>query len=285
MKDYSYLQKKQQEYVAKRDSLTEQVCTKCNKSKPINEFGKRKLRSGIIGYLHQCKECRSINIIKFKERHPEYRKEFNKGETQLVCNYCNSEFKSLNPNQKYCSIECRRKAGLHPRIKLTPEQSKANRKAERKRYREQHIELFRAKRNANRKKEFERNPDKVRAKRNAYKQNRASIDVNFRLVEHLRKKVYLILRKNKSLHTIDLLGCSVDHARKHIEMQFKDGMTWDNWAMDGWHIDHIIPISSFDLTDIEQQKQCCHYTNLQPLWSDENYKKSNKIIERQLICL
>jgi hypothetical protein len=69
----------------------------------------------------------------------------------------------------------------------------------------------------------------------------------------------------------------LDQLVKHLEKQFKNGMTWENRGFNGWHIDHIIPISSFDLTDIEQQKICFHYSNLQPLWAKENILKSNKI--------
>ena len=53
-------------------------------------------------------------------------------------------------------------------------------------------------------------------------------------------------------------------------------MTWDNWQHDGWHIDHIRPCASFDLADLEQQRQCFHYTNLQPLWAADNIRKGAK---------
>jgi len=55
-------------------------------------------------------------------------------------------------------------------------------------------------------------------------------------------------------------------------------MTWENHGFDGWHVDHIKPCTSFDLTDLEQQKQCFHYTNLQPLWKKENFEKRDKIL-------
>ncbi len=67
-------------------------------------------------------------------------------------------------------------------------------------------------------------------------------------------------------------------AREHLEKQFKEGMTWENHGLYGWHIDHIIPCASFDLTDLEQQKKCFHYTNLQPLWAKENLIKGVKIL-------
>ena len=54
-------------------------------------------------------------------------------------------------------------------------------------------------------------------------------------------------------------------------------MTWKNYGRNGWHIDHILPCSSFDLTDPEQRRKCFHYTNLQPLWEIDNIRKSDKV--------
>lgn len=89
----------------------------------------------------------------------------------------------------------------------------------------------------------------------------------------------------KSLHTEELIGCSMEYLRQHLEGQFTEGMAWDNYGKSGWHVDHIIPLSYFDLMDPEQQKRAWHYTNLQPLWAVDNLKKNNKIEERQLVLL
>lgn len=70
-----------------------------------------------------------------------------------------------------------------------------------------------------------------------------------------------------------LLDCSPLFLKEHLEKQFKEGMTWDNHTTDGWHIDHIRPCCSFDLTKKEQQEECFHYSNLQPLWATDNLKK------------
>lgn len=77
--------------------------------------------------------------------------------------------------------------------------------------------------------------------------------------------------------TLSLLGCTVGRFRKYIQGLFLVGMSWENYGHRSWHIDHIRPCSSFDLTDPEQQRQCFHYTNMQPLWASDNLKKSNKI--------
>jgi hypothetical protein len=81
----------------------------------------------------------------------------------------------------------------------------------------------------------------------------------------------------KSGSAIKLLGVPIDIFKIHIEQQFTKGMTWENYGLHGWHIDHIRPCASFDLTDPEQQKQCFHYTNLQPLWAEDNLKKSDRL--------
>lgn len=73
----------------------------------------------------------------------------------------------------------------------------------------------------------------------------------------------------------ELVGCSYFELRKMIEGKFEEGMTWENWSVNGWHIDHIKPLSSFDLTDTEQLKEACNYKNLQPLWAKDNLKKSD----------
>lgn len=74
------------------------------------------------------------------------------------------------------------------------------------------------------------------------------------------------------------MGGSVEDIKNHIESQFMEGMTWGNHGVRGWHIDHIKPCASFDLTDIEEQKKCFHFTNLQPLWAHDNLVKNGRIL-------
>ena len=90
----------------------------------------------------------------------------------------------------------------------------------------------------------------------------------------IRERIRIALKGNpKSARITELLGCSIAELRSHLETQFQDGMSWNNHEQFGWHIDHIKPCASFDLSDPQQQRQCFHYTNLQPLWWLENLKK------------
>ena len=82
----------------------------------------------------------------------------------------------------------------------------------------------------------------------------------------------------KTSTTKQLLGCSLEEFRAHLESKFKEGMSWDNYGRFGWHIDHIRPCSAFDLSDGVQQRECFHHTNLQPLWWRDNLKKGATIV-------
>jgi hypothetical protein len=110
-----------------------------------------------------------------------------------------------------------------------------------------------------------------------YNKNKKSIDSLFKLQSSIRTRISQTLSGySKSKHTEEILGCSFEEFKKHIESLWGEGMTWDNYGTYGWHIDHIIPVSSA-LTENEVYT-LNHYTNLQPLWWKENLEKSNKIL-------
>jgi hypothetical protein len=101
-------------------------------------------------------------------------------------------------------------------------------------------------------------------------------------IEHaLRERVRKAVARDKGVKqklTKELIGCDINTLKSHLESQFQEGMNWENHGSFGWHIDHIIPCTAFDLTKEEEQKKCFHYKNLQPLWWKENIQKSNKIL-------
>jgi len=107
-------------------------------------------------------------------------------------------------------------------------------------------------------------------------------DPTYRLVSNLRARLWCALNKKrltKSTRTFCLVGCSVAFLREHLERQFKVGMSWENYGE--WHVDHIKPCASFDLSNPEQLHACFHYSNLQPLWAQENQIKSCKLTTKE----
>lgn len=117
----------------------------------------------------------------------------------------------------------------------------------------------------------------ITVQRRAKSAHRYRTDVHFRLGMILRGRLLNAIKRQQATKTfqshVRLLGCTIDQARKHIESQFEPWMTWENHGFRSWHIDHIKPLSAFDLTDPEQVAEACHYTNLQPLDWQENLSK------------
>lgn len=92
----------------------------------------------------------------------------------------------------------------------------------------------------------------------------------------LRGRIRIALKGISKLKSTEVLtGCSYEQLRLHLESLFLPNMTWDNYGE--WHIDHIRPCASFDLSDPRQQIECFHYTNLQPLWAKDNLSKGASI--------
>ena len=113
--------------------------------------------------------------------------------------------------------------------------------------------------------------------RRDYVNQKYNTDINFKIGINLFNRIKQAIKGyNKgSKRTISLLGCSIVEFRDYFEKKFKPGMSWNNHGIKGWHIDHIKPIASFDLSKETEQVKCFHYTNLQPLWAEENLKKSD----------
>jgi hypothetical protein len=100
--------------------------------------------------------------------------------------------------------------------------------------------------------------------------NRKKSDPIFKLTTLYRSKINKILGSKRE-KSFDLIGCTPQELKTHIENKFTEGMCWENHGTFGWHIDHIIPLSSAN--NDEELKKLCHYTNLQPLWWEDNLKK------------
>lgn len=129
--------------------------------------------------------------------------------------------------------------------------------------------------------DYRKHPKNKEAIRNTKKRCEARYKQNpiWRATKNLRRRLSFVLNgRRKYQSSFKLIGCSAEELKIHLEKQFRNGMSWDNYGLYGWHIDHIKPCSSFDLSTEEGQKQCFHYTNLQPLWAHENLAKGEKIL-------
>ena len=188
----------------------------------------------------------------------------------LVCN------KTLIGQQKsYCSKKCSKKMRLKRWLDKNPDYMKIKKKEwdvnnsihkseYRNKYRTNHLEH---------KKLTER---MFQSKRRELYHTKHKFDIQFKIKQSARSRIYDVLKgKSKSLSTMDLIGCTIEELKAHIEAQFVQGMNWDNYG--AWHMDHIIPCVKFDLSKIDEQKKCFNYTNLQPLWAVDNLRKGIKI--------
>ncbi len=102
-------------------------------------------------------------------------------------------------------------------------------------------------------------------------------DISFRILSNLRSRIRGALHGyNKSVKTIELIGCTISELKAHLQKQFQVGMSWDNYGK--WHVDHKTPCTLFDLIKPGEQKVCFNYMNLQPLWAADNIRKSNRVV-------
>jgi hypothetical protein len=199
----------------------------------------------------------------------------------------------------------------------TIEEQRAAARVRRARYRRKHIRRLRAEESIRSLAYYYENKDQIREKRRMaykgkaavlrekqsqwYKANRPKIkryykrlrpslnnkyraryasDLNFRLAVVLRARIRRAIYSGKAGSAIKDLGCSLVQLRCHIEGRFLPGMTWQNWGSGPgkWHLDHIRPLASFDLSQVREFKLACHFSNLQPLWSHQNQQKHCKTV-------
>lgn len=123
---------------------------------------------------------------------------------------------------------------------------------------------------------YQENKETIHARRAA----RIKDHLPSKLADNLRSRVKQALRvwkKEKRGSSVRDLGCTMEEFIAYIETKFEAGMSWDNYGRDTWHLDHVRPLVSFNLEDPEQFKQAMHYTNLQPLWAEENLRKGSKL--------
>jgi hypothetical protein len=128
----------------------------------------------------------------------------------------------------------------------------------------------------------EKNIDNIRKTKRDYERNRKASDPLYKLITNFRTAIWTVLKESnvdKYGHYFDILQYTPEELINHLEKQFKDDMTWENYGI--WHVDHKLPITSFDIQEMgdEEFMRCWCLDNLQPMWGEENIRKSNKILE------
>ena len=127
------------------------------------------------------------------------------------------------------------------------------------------------------------NKKELNLKRSIYEKNKRKNNIQFKLGKILRTRLGMAISNNyKSGSAVSDLGCSIEKFKLWLEMHWEEGMSWENYGRTGWHIDHVKPLDSFDLTDRKQFLEACHFSNLQPMWAKDNLSKGNKILCTQL---
>lgn len=242
-------------------------CRKCGELKELYEFVMCRNK-----YTHDCKKCKNScrpSRAKFKEVRPgQYKCSNCKQFKDLIC-FSRDKSKKIGHHS-----HCKKCMSIYKKNKII---DKVARALYNKNYREKNknvlTEKDRIRHSLNRK--------NINIRRKIKRDN----DISFKIADNLRRRINKVMKSNKKTGSaIRDLDCSIEELKQHLESKFYhdpntgEVMSWDNYDIKGWHIDHIIPLSSFDLTDREQFLKAAHYTNLQPLWWWQNLSKGDKLI-------
>jgi hypothetical protein len=247
--------------------MENKVCKKCGIKKPLSEFHKK-----LDSYRNSCKECRKEETKKYRENNSEVIKE----KKRIYYNLNKDEINEVRRTSDLYKIRIQKynKKSSEKR-KIYYKENYERLSILKKDWREKNKEQLKQKR----KEYYIKNKVKRREKNLMYVKKRFKEDFIFKLKARLRCRIYNYLKRKgyrKNCSSMSLIGIDKDGLRNHIENKFKEGMTWDNYGFYGWHIDHIIPLCS--AKSEEELYKLFHYTNLQPLWWNENLSKSSKIL-------
>ncbi len=240
----------------------EKNCSECKQSKEINCFYDKKTSKD--GKESMCKECR---IKKYSEKRKEYHKTYER----------------KNPRITYISTK------THQTGKIICKKCNINKKLDEyyfdnsiENYKEFCKECISKQKKENR----EKNREEINNKQRNWRSIQRQTNPQFRIREAFSSRIHKLLKNNSKSSKLlsKYLGCSFDEFIKWIQYQFVEGMTMDNYGRD-WHMDHVKPCVSYDLTNEIELNECMCWKNLRPCWRVENLKKSGKIcletIEKQ----
>ena len=225
--------------------MEKKICSKCKIEKDVVDFNKRKNRKS--KYTSQCKLCICENGKKYRDNNLDLIKSRRKIYYDNNSEDLNKKVREWYEKNSERALQQKRNHYQENR-KLILERSK----------------LW-AKNNRDKVNEY------IKTKKEKNPLFRVELNIRSRVKQYLKQKN--ITQRNK---TYDIIGIDINDLKKHIEKQFTKGMNWENYGMYGWHIDHIIPLCSAN--DDNELLKLFHYTNLQPLWAEDNLKKNGRIL-------
>ena len=279
-------------------------CSKCGETLPVSEFHKRK--SAKDGLKSHCRGCIKAYHEKNREKILESQKAYYEKNREEFLErrkeYREKNREKIRESDKAYHEKNREK--ILERQKAYREKNREELLERRKEYREKNREKIRESGKAyhekNRekilqsKKEYheknrekilerqkayhEKNREKIWERQKVYEKNRMATDPCYKMACNIRSLTLRAYKRGgwkKNSATQKILGCSFDEFKKHIESQFQEGMSWDNQGE--WHYDHKIPLASAETK--ERITELSHYSNLQPLWADENLAKKDMMPE------
>ena len=288
-------------------------CSKCHETKDYKYFSKDGIKNGKQLYKHFCSDCgkkmyasRSPEKIekskktaikwreKNKEKIKEVRKKYvEKNKEKILFWHRNNRLKNLGKFTEYRKkyyAENKVKQGEKNKIWYQENKEYCSQRAKKynyensekikergKKYREENGESCRAMSRD----WYQRNKERVIKRTVAYSKKRYQNNFSVRMMHVARVRINAMLRGKaigKFTSTAKLVGCTPKFLKEYLEKKFLKGMTWDNYGIKGWHVDHKTPCASFDFNCPVQQLACCHYSNLQPLWALDNISKGAKIL-------
>jgi hypothetical protein len=246
------------------------VCGRCHEEKEWSQFLLRKKKNANNGnvYIFPRKECKVCGYKERREKYannPDYFKkkvlEYHHKNKQKI-----SEYRKKFRQENLTYIKARAAKNYKKNSEII--------KTKRKEYYYANADKVKALNNDY----LRRNKAHLRAKQRENHARKRQEDIHYAIMKKLRTRVHGAIKKKgvRCYRTMEVTGCTMAELIRHLESQFNNGMNWTNHGLKGWHIDHIIPLCKFDLTDPEQQKKAFHYTNLQPLWWIDNLKKGGR---------
>jgi len=280
-------------------------CSKCKDVKSLSEFAKDKNR--LDGYSYTCKSCKKAyrnankdkskayyqankerikeKVKAYEESNKDKRKEYREANKEHTAER-QKEWRDAN-KEKIKAYYQDNKDKVKAKVKAYREANKDKIKAYREANKDNTAERQKEWREANKEKVkayYQDNKDKVLERQRIYESKKRKEDAIYRLKNNLRSRLYSAIKSkgySKNTKTAGTLGCSWEFLKEYLEAQFVDGMSWDNYGE--WHIDHIKPLA---LAETEEDVyNLNHYTNLQPLWAEDNMRKKDNIDFKQFRLL